>query len=253
VALPLAEAAYNVTTATPDVPAGYTLAGPIRADKLLGKISPDNPFFGFVVYAGNVVYIAIRGTETPDEWIDDFDALLVDCGGFKIHAGFQTVFEALQPSIMTAVETAVRNGSEICVIGHSLGAAVATLVAASIASNEKTSAAQLAKVGSVAPAGSWPPVTCIVFASPRVGDVAWKAHCDANVCLVRVSNTKDIVTHVPPRPEFIHAGMTAVFDGWLNAINIGQALDAHFEHSLEGSYGPGVAKMPNALALIDLT
>jgi hypothetical protein len=233
-ALPLAEAAYNVVSETPALPAGYALIRAIKLDRPLGKISPDNPYFGFVATAGNVVYIAIRGTETPDEWIDDFESVLEDVGGFKVHAGFQRLLEALLPSIRAAIVGA-RAGMQFCIIGHSLGAAAASLVAASIAS------------------GTTLPVTCIVFASPRVGDVPWKTYCDAKVTLVRVSNTKDIVTHVPPRPQFIHAGMAAVFDGWLNAINIGQALDAHFEHSLQASYGPGIAKMADALALIALT
>jgi hypothetical protein len=234
VALPLAEAAYTVVSETPALPAGYASIRSIQLDRPLGKISPDNPYFGFVATAGNVVYIAIRGTETPDEWIDDFESVLEDVGGFKVHAGFQRLLEALLPSIRSAIAD-TRAGTQFCVIGHSLGAAAATLAAASIAG------------------GTSLPVTCIVFASPRVGDVAWKTHCDAKITLVRVSNTKDIVTHCPPRPQFIHAGMTAVFDGWLNAISVGQALDAHFEHSLPASYGPGIAKMPEALALIALT
>jgi predicted lipase len=234
VALPLAEAAYTVVAETPVLPAGYALIRSIQLDRPLGKISPDNPYFGFVATAGNVVYIAIRGTQTPDEWVDDFESVLEDVGGFKVHAGFQRLLELLLPSIRAAIAP-TRSGMEFCVIGHSLGAAAATLVAASIAG------------------GTSLPVTCIVFASPRVGDVAWKAHCDENVCLVRVSNTRDIVTHIPPRPEFIHAGMAAVFNGWLNAINVGQALDVHFEHSLSASYRPGIAKMLDSLALIDLT
>lgn len=235
-ALRLAEAAYTVSSDTPSVPDGYTFVSTIKVNISLGTLSADNPYFGLILLSGGVLYVLIRGTASLDEWIDDFDATPVNCGPYKVHAGFERVFEAVLPSVATAVKAAVNaSAKEICIIGHSLGAAVATRIASWLAT------------------GTSLPLNCIVFASPRVGDSAFQSFVDAKVNLLRVTNTKDLVTHVPPRPEYVHAGEACVFDGWSIAKDLAQRLDTRFEHSLELSYGPGVDLMPDQLVRVALS
>lgn len=229
VALPLAIAAYEVTADwTPSLPAGYTLVGTIKLAWPLGKLSPDNPFFGFVARdAAGAVFVAIRGTTSLDEWIDDFDAVLVNVGGFSVAEGFQHVFESLLPSLRAALAPA----DDVCFIGHSLGAAIALLAAASFRAE-----------------------ACVVFEAPRVGDAAWADHCGGSVgAIVRVSNTKDIVTHQPGRPLYEHPGLAAIFDGWKLFASLDEKLDVHREHSLEFACTPGVAGMGDPLVLVELS
>lgn len=235
VALPLAEAAYGVTSETAAVPEGFEFVASVQLDEPIGRLSPDNSYFGFVAVRDDVAYIAIRGTQSLDEWLEDFDASLTSFGGYRVHAGFDRVYAGLIASIWTALKTAGTEWREICVIGHSLGAAVATLVAANVE--------EFARV----------PVSCIAFASPRVGDPAFCAKYGKKINLLRVTNTKDIVTHVPPRPIYAHAGDAVVFDGWDFAPGIEQRLDAGFEHSLENSYRPGIAAMRDCLVRTQLT
>ena len=216
IALPLAEAAYTGAA----LPSGFHLISRIQ--------SAEFPAFGFVARGGSALFIALRGTERPEEWLQDFDDVMQPIGVMRIHAGFERVFEAVWPSILPALAGIVFD-TEICCIGHSLGAAVATLVATHIAH------------------GSSVAVTAVVFASPRVGDAEFRAACDAKVTLLRVVNAKDIVNHVPMRPEFTHAGLAVLFDGWrLAGEDVAKRLDARFQHSLALSYGPGVASLAAA-------
>ncbi|HVY92603.1 MAG TPA: lipase family protein [Bryobacteraceae bacterium] len=236
VALPLAEAAYQVTPGPSSFapPCGFTLASLIKLDAPIGGLSIDNPYFGFMAVREKVIYIAIRGTQSLDEWIKDFDAAPVELNNYAVHAGFNAVLESLFPSIRQAIWSLARADFEICVIGHSLGAALASLIALKLS------------------AGTSLPVNCIAFASPRVGDANFGRAVRRSIDLLRVTNTKDLVTHVPPRPEYVHAGDAVAFDGWDFAAGIEQKLDAKFAHSLEQSYLPGVQSMPNRLTRIEL-
>ena len=76
-------------------------------------------------------------------------------------------------------------GTKVTVAGHSLGAAVATLLALDIAVT--------------LPATD---LTLYTFASPRVGDAAFAAFCNIRVPLhFRIANRPDLVPHTPPLYE----------------------------------------------------
>ena len=130
---------------------------------------------GFGTIAGGTAYVAFRGTQ-PDSLSD----LLADArfgmlpwpGGGRVHHGFRDAFESLHPKINDWLEGAGHD--RLVVTGHSLGAAMATVMA-----------------------GSYPAATLVTFGSPRVGDEAFVA-CFEGRDVRRFVDTADLVTRVPP-------------------------------------------------------
>ncbi|KAK8933311.1 Phospholipase A1-II 1 [Platanthera zijinensis] len=174
------------------------------------------------------VLIAWRGTVRPLEWVNDIDFKLVPAdeivgsgssngggggggaGGYgaKVHEGWMSVYTSKGPANSTFSKTSAREQVlkevrrlidlhqdeevSITLTGHSLGAAVATLTALDIVAhdlNKPTCRKDRAA-----------PVTAIVFASPRVGDAAFKKSFEGlapELRLLRVTNAPDLVPKYP--------------------------------------------------------
>ncbi|HWE50479.1 MAG TPA: lipase family protein [Bryobacteraceae bacterium] len=216
--LALSEAAYDATL----MPAGYTEPVRIVADLSVSAalLDPSQLDFGFVCksLSDDMVYVVFRGTANTQEWADDACAVLVGHWWHgNVHKGFRDVFAALEGSVAAAVK---REAGPITFIGHSLGAALATLCSV-----------------------AWPNFKSphlVTFASPRVGDCEFADLVQANTeTHLRIVNSRDIVTHVPGRPLFSHTGGTITFHG--------TALDWRTAHSEPLTYGPAIAAMPEVI------
>lgn len=188
-------------------PAGYTILTPTLSSteiwkaqllsNLLSHVAKELPKipFGFVATRGNDVYVVIRGTKTPLEWLDDFTAQPVpfkpggqDWG--RTTKGFSMLYADLGSQILQALATpgVVGAGKSVHVTGHSLGAALAHLAAAGIS-------VQFAPLVS--------PVS-YTFCGPRAGDPEFaKAFVTARLTTWRIFNTEDIVPTVPPAAVLI--------------------------------------------------
>ena len=84
----------------------------------------------FVTHDDQMILISIRGTESVQDWLRDFDARQIDVAGLngKAHRGFAVAFEAVKEHI----ENYLRYfyiGQTIMICGHSLGGAIALLLA----------------------------------------------------------------------------------------------------------------------------
>jgi len=78
------------------------------------------------------VYIAIRGTQTEEEWKIDWDMSLVPLRGQRdvlVHKGFLDAVGELMPGIMQALGPILQGAPDthVVVSGHSLGASLAAL------------------------------------------------------------------------------------------------------------------------------
>ncbi|KAF7810056.1 phospholipase A1-Ibeta2, chloroplastic [Senna tora] len=149
------------------------------------------------------IVISLRGTATCLEWAENMRAQLTDMptttdstsahGKPKVECGFLSLYKtrgAHVPSLAESVIEEVKRLMEvykgetlsITVTGHSLGAALALLVADEIS----TCGADV------------PPVAVISFGGPRVGNKAFAARLAAqNVKVLRVVNSQDVITRVP--------------------------------------------------------
>jgi predicted lipase len=178
------------------MPAGYALVSHIFADDITDN-DPAYKVFGFIARSGSDVVIAIRGTEGVFEWAKDVEFGLVRfpyLNAGHSEQGFTGFYSTLrigpdntQLRVIEALANIVADGSvtRLRITGHSLGAALATMLAIDVAGNNV-----FAK-----------PVV-YTFASPRVGDKIFAGTYDGLVeTSWRISNLNDRVPQLPP--EFV--------------------------------------------------
>lgn len=155
------------------------------------------------------IVIALRGTATCLEWAENLRAQLVpmsnneieptSSGLPKVEAGFLSLFKTQGVNISSLAESVIEEVKRlmeqyknetlsITITGHSLGAALALLVA-----NELT-----ANVPDV------PPVAVFSFGGPRVGNRAFADMVESNnVKVLRIVNNQDVITQVPGAGVFV--------------------------------------------------
>ena len=126
--------------------------------------------------------IACRGTE-PTEFNDisaDLKALPVMAETIsRVHQGFKAEVDELWPAITEDINRKANLGKTLWFCGHSLGAAMATIMASRCLHNEELN----------------DPVELYTFGSPRVG---WRGYVKSlGVTHHRWKNNNDIVTTVP--------------------------------------------------------
>ena len=196
------EAAYRLFTRgvlTPDsaealLPAGWHVVTELTGIDTVGRKS-EPEFFGLVLQSdGDArVVIAIRGTDTLLEWLVDAEFSPCAFPGVpnagRVEDGFCGVYSSLRCARtgalpLTLVQQFPR-GTKLTVAGHSLGAAVATLLALDVTVNAPGAAPDL-----------------YTYASPKVGDGAFATFCSATVSShFRIVNRPDIVPKLPPLYE----------------------------------------------------
>lgn len=188
---------------------------------LLTSMLKISPIFGFVAARPGAVFVSIRGTEVPGEWLCDFEAIPGSCeiASGTVHEGFQKVYECIRDSARSALASVLNPGDTLYVTGHSLGAALAVLFADDAASIT-------------------PNMSVCTFAGPRVGLPNFVATYNQRAPhTLRVVNRWDIVPNVPvPAPPaclYEHVGSVL-------AVNGGFTFDLGHAHSLPLSYYPGL-------------
>lgn len=218
--------------------------------KTFGYDSDDTEDFkltqAYVAWNDEIVVVTFRGTETPQDWVNNANALFVRDGPFgsSVHSGFRYALHepygdtTLIERLMKEAEELGEEGRRaVYVTGHSLGAALATLAAAYFLD------------GGVAMTGMY------TFGAPRVGDSVFarefnkrgraKAH--------RFVKQQDLIARMPGmRFGFRHAGEMWYISGeevlsnppwWRQAydflrITPDGKLDVAADHDLEEGYIP---------------
>lgn len=183
----------------------YTVKKTIYACDLATVIDPRKGWVTIGIVAindadPNDVVVAIRGTLTVWEWLQDAKFLykpftnipsapLTEDGFTDMYQSFSFAPEEEHESFLTDLTGLFPSTATVTIAGHSLGAALATLFALDLAVH---SALTLA---------------LYTLASPRVGDLSFSQlfnHTVPNA--FRIANRLDIVPKVPPPIMYIHVG-----------------------------------------------
>lgn len=191
-------AVYDAGTTGKIGQAGYQFIEAIYGSELATDVDPhfgQTVTYGFLGRsARRELVVAIRGTDTILEWIHDAAFLLVPdpipAGGGMTEDGFTTIYESLRvgqsthaPTPIEAIQSEVKAGGieRIVVAGHSLGAALATLLGLDVGLNSGVKDREV-----------------YTFASPRVGNHHFKLSYEAVMSQTfRIHNRPDLVPKLP--------------------------------------------------------
>jgi Lipase (class 3) len=146
-----------------------------------GKMLP----FGFVVSKNRRLFVVIRGTQTPLEWLDDASIQPKPFvpGWGSTTVGFGGIHDQIFPTIEKLVSEHQEESDDLFVTGHSLGAALANLTAAHLIGAGTSAAEKL---------------TVYSFSGPRTGDPIFAAQYNQKVARAwRIFNTEDLVPTLP--------------------------------------------------------
>jgi hypothetical protein len=211
----LVNTAYNVYGAFPNklnpseadyrpfLPDGYQVVLNIQMTDFFDKdkIEKYYGFYALQIKQPGALIVVFRGTETWQEWWDDFDWALVPSpymskagyvanGFLKIYETFSVTSPAsdapptlLKDKMSLPGDLNLDESLPLVTVGHSLGGGLSTLYAAEVASRGKTNP------------------TVYTLASPRVGDKAFADAYNATIANnYRVYNWPDLVPKFPKDP-----------------------------------------------------
>ena len=147
---------------------------------------------GFIAANNDHILAAFRGTESLPDWLGNLQAVK-DPGPWRrteVHEGFQDAFLAAALKIGETIGRR-RQRQRVWVTGHSLGGALAVLLAATMCES------------------NLPVHGLYTFGAPRVGDGRFAERLNRvldGAAHWRVVNEGDLVPHVPLESFFSHAG-----------------------------------------------
>jgi triacylglycerol lipase len=159
-------------------------------------------FYGFLLESEEDSILVFRGTQRTAEWIGNIYAVQQDylnpnTGEIlgKIHTGFRRIADSIIDPLTVEAVKQINPNKPCYVSGHSLGAALATILALDIA---------------LAVPELQPQLQVFVYASPRVGNPEFvRNYAEILPNTFRITNLADSIPLMPPtkmRAEFVHVG-----------------------------------------------
>jgi predicted lipase len=180
-------------------PDDYGLVTKVYADDITDGV-PDYQVFGYVAQKGSDVIVAIRGAQGVLEWI--MSAMFSPVTFPFLHAGrteqgftnfystLRTGPDASEPRVIDAIRSLVsgRTMNTLRITAHSLGAALATMLAIDVAANAVFATPMV-----------------YTFGSPKVGDKQFAGTYDTLVPTSwRIANRNDVVPLLPLFSGYVH-------------------------------------------------
>lgn len=164
-------------------------------------------FYGFLLESEEDSILVFRGTQRTAEWIGNIYAVQQDYINpntgksiGRMHNGFRRIADSIINPLAVDAVKAINPDKPCYVSGHSLGAALATVLALDIA---------------LAVPALQPNLQVYVYASPRVGNPEFaRNYAKILPNSFRVTNLADPIPTMPPtkmRAEFVHVGENWAF------------------------------------------
>jgi pimeloyl-ACP methyl ester carboxylesterase len=222
--LPLTNTAYQLSWGQKlEFPQGWQQTGTVTVDQsVIGRetasglaktVISEDCDWGVVARKGDVSVIAIRGTETEHQWLENFEAIAqpIPHGSWWMHHGFDDVWNSIAASLQKAWDTASSANARVYITGHSLGGALALIMGV-----------------------HHPEALTWTFAGPAVFSPIHGLPPATNV--VRIVNPKDLVPNVPIPPLYQHIGQEVGIAG------AADSFDFALQHGLN-TYAAGLANL----------
>jgi predicted lipase len=148
------------------------------------QMTRDNDFGYYVRESNGSLIFCFAGSNDIKDWISNVEFLPLK-EGFTIHDGFYDSWAKFKDKITDVVlNIAIKLGKKnvkVSCVGHSRGAALATLCARHIAKNMKI------------------PCKLVVFGCPKLGNKQYRDEFELlPIDAIRIINGWDIVTYLPP-------------------------------------------------------
>lgn len=188
--------------------------------------------FAFVAWSrDSAIYLAIRGTESVEDWVVDASAELTDYGLAtnygRVHKGFYRVYASMADAVRKAVTAAcgqVRQPEALFITGHSLGSSLATLAMPDVLENTVVDVNDMR-------------VRQYNLASPRTGDTQFATRYNANGApTYRIVNSTDLVPEVPPAilvdEIFEHVGIPVAFSAQYDSLGGNHSIVHSYAYAL---------------------
>jgi len=191
---------------------------------MLYYLPNQSPIGGIWMDDKSTMWISLKGTTTVEEWTQDLQYHQVSLeNGVMIHEGFDTICNSILDTVKNSITK--HNPSNIVITGHSLGAAIATVLGYHL--NNPSINLQV-----------------YTFASPRVGN---KKFCEAVSLfkLFRYVNTCDIIPTLPPSvsPNFTNTNQPYIYTDCGTMIPFTKNWNSLLNNHMMGIYTVGIKNL----------
>ncbi len=115
----LSDAVYSCT-----IPDGLDIVG---SERILDE---ETDTFGMAYFTADTLYIAFQGSESWKDWLNDFKIIKTEYAGIRAHRGFAMCASSVIERVVRII--AALPDHRIVLTGHSMGGAVAVLVAVAL-------------------------------------------------------------------------------------------------------------------------
>jgi len=178
--------AHCSTVAYEDNPASFAKSRGIKLDDFCPIEDENSDTRGFIACCGKNVVVAIGGTSSFRNLTTDVDlAFSKACRG-NVHRGFEKAAQGVIGIVAQELKNKVKEPGRVWLTGHSLGGAVALLIAKHLVTGEN---------GLPDPCK---PHEVVTFGAPMVGDLGFAKRCPLRDRVIPIANLNDPIPYMPP-------------------------------------------------------